>query len=280
MAVSTRGIVALAIALVSSACSPSVTSTDQTSPVEASTSTSAGSIDEPTQSLEPDSCGQFVNDIGWELLRRSPQTVTDLGLDALTGTPMNRLDDLSYEYRDETVVLAGRALERLGSFDPADLSPDQQVTEVVLRWYLEDIIAMHGFADHEYAVSYITGAHADFPEWMADVQPVETLQDAQEYIARLDMADDQMQQRIEQHRPQIEAWEAFCDELGEAPAAVALAWLLHQPVVTAPIIGPRMMEQLTDAPLRALEIKLSEDQLNRIDDIWPGYRPAPEHYAW
>ncbi|MBN1565437.1 MAG: aldo/keto reductase, partial [Anaerolineae bacterium] len=65
-------------------------------------------------------------------------------------------------------------------------------------------------------------------------------------------ADDRMQQRIEQQRPQIEAWEAFCAELGEEPAAVALAWLLHQPVITAPIIGPRTMEQLTGSPLRAL----------------------------
>ena len=40
------------------------------------------------------------------------------------------------------------------------------------------------------------------------------------------------------------------------------------------------MEQLTGAPMRALEIKLSEDQLKRIDEIWPGYKTAPEHYAW
>ncbi len=89
-----------------------------------------------------------------------------------------------------------------------------------------------------------------------------------------------MQQRIEQNRPQIEAWEAFCDDINEEPAAVALAWLLHQPVVTAPIIGPRIMEQLTGAPMRALEIKLSAEQLQRLDEIWPGYKTAPEHFAW
>lgn len=89
-----------------------------------------------------------------------------------------------------------------------------------------------------------------------------------------------MQQRIEAQRPQIEAWEAFCAELGAEPAAVALAWLLHQPVVTAPIIGPRTMEQFTGASLQALEISLTADQLARIDEIWPGYKTAPEHYAW
>jgi aryl-alcohol dehydrogenase-like predicted oxidoreductase len=85
---------------------------------------------------------------------------------------------------------------------------------------------------------------------------------------------------IEKHRPQVEAYETYCDELGEDPANVALAWLLHQDGVTAPIIGPRTMEQL-DGPLRALEISLDEKALARLDEIWPGPGGgAPEAYAW
>ena len=72
----------------------------------------------------------------------------------------------------------------------------------------------------------------------------------------------------------------LCRELGEKPAAVALAWLLHNPVVTAPIIGPRTLEQLTDS-LRALEISLDAETLARLDGIWPGPGgEAPEAYAW
>jgi Aldo/keto reductase family len=69
-----------------------------------------------------------------------------------------------------------------------------------------------------------------------------------------------MQQRLEELRPRLEAYEAFCDELGEQPADVALAWLLHQPAVTAPIIGPRTLDQLT-ASQRALEVDLSDGAL-------------------
>src|SRR5215216_4301708 len=69
-------------------------------------------------------------------------------------------------------------------------------------------------------------------------------------------ADPGRQKEIEQRRSQLEAYEGFCEELGEAPADVALAWLLHNPVVTAPIIGPRTLDQLTGS-LRALEIQLS-----------------------
>jgi aryl-alcohol dehydrogenase-like predicted oxidoreductase len=88
------------------------------------------------------------------------------------------------------------------------------------------------------------------------------------------------QKKLEEHRPQVEAYETFCKELGEKPADVALAWLLHNPAVTAPIIGPRTMEQLTGS-LRALEIKLNKDNLKKLDEIWPGPGgEAPEAYAW
>lgn len=84
---------------------------------------------------------------------------------------------------------------------------------------------------------------------------------------------------VEQHRSQIEQYEKFCADLGDEPADVGLAWLLHQPVVTAPIIGPRTRDQL-EASQRSLEISLGEDELNRLDEIWPGHKTAPEDYAW
>ncbi len=85
---------------------------------------------------------------------------------------------------------------------------------------------------------------------------------------------------LEAHRSAVEAYEAFCDELGEDPANVALAWLLHQPAVTAPIIGPRTIEQL-DGAARAVDISLDEKALARLDEIWPGPGgTAPEAYAW
>ncbi len=93
-------------------------------------------------------------------------------------------------------------------------------------------------------------------------------------------AEKDRQEDIEKYRPQLEQWEKFCQELGEKPADVALSWLLSNPVVTAPIIGPRTMEQLTGS-LRALELKLDEAALKRLDEIWPGPGgAAPEAYAW
>ena len=84
---------------------------------------------------------------------------------------------------------------------------------------------------------------------------------------------------VEANRERIGAYEDLCEKLGEEPANVALAWLLHQDGVTGPIIGPRTIGQLDDAQ-RAVEITLDEDVLKRLDDLFPGYRTAPEHYAW
>jgi aryl-alcohol dehydrogenase-like predicted oxidoreductase len=89
-----------------------------------------------------------------------------------------------------------------------------------------------------------------------------------------------MRRAVEAHRPALEAYERLCRELGEEPANVALAWLLHNPVVTAPILGPRTREQL-DGSLRALEIALPAEVLRKLDEIFPGPGgPAPEAYAW
>jgi aryl-alcohol dehydrogenase-like predicted oxidoreductase len=84
---------------------------------------------------------------------------------------------------------------------------------------------------------------------------------------------------LEAHRPQIEAYEDLCDELGEEPADVALAWLLSRPGVTGPIIGPRTIEQL-DGAVRALDVELDDKVLARLDELFPGHRSAPEDYAW
>ncbi len=85
---------------------------------------------------------------------------------------------------------------------------------------------------------------------------------------------------LEASYDKVEAYEAFCEDLGEEPADVGIAWLLAQPAVTAPIIGPRTIEQL-DGSLRALEVTLDDKALTRLDEIFPGPGgTAPEAYAW
>jgi aryl-alcohol dehydrogenase-like predicted oxidoreductase len=88
------------------------------------------------------------------------------------------------------------------------------------------------------------------------------------------------QKNLAKHRERIERYEALCAELGAQPAAVALAWLLAQPAVTAPIIGPRTLEQLDEA-VAVLKAPLDGEARRRLEEIFPGPGgQAPEAYAW
>jgi aryl-alcohol dehydrogenase-like predicted oxidoreductase len=93
-------------------------------------------------------------------------------------------------------------------------------------------------------------------------------------------ADEDLKKDVQKYRTRLEAYDALCNQLGERPADVALAWLLHQKAVTAPIIGPRTMEQL-NGTMRVLRLTLSQETLKRLDEIFPGPGgSAPEAYAW
>lgn len=93
-------------------------------------------------------------------------------------------------------------------------------------------------------------------------------------------AEEGVSKEIEKYSKPLSQYEEFCQQMGEHPADVALAWLLANPVVTAPIVGPRTREQLTDS-LRALEIKLDGEQMKKLDEIWQGPGgESPEAFAW
>ena len=86
--------------------------------------------------------------------------------------------------------------------------------------------------------------------------------------------------RMGEKRETLVAYEGVCRDLGEKPAAVALAWLLANDVVTAPIIGPRTLGQL-ETRMRSLAIDLDKRTLRRLDAIFPGPGgQAPVAHAW
>ncbi len=82
-----------------------------------------------------------------------------------------------------------------------------------------------------------------------------------------------------QRASQLDQFEVLATALGHDPGELALAWLLSQPGVTAPIIGPRNLEQLASA-IRAASLTIDSTSLARLDEIFPGHQPAPEDYAW
>ncbi len=86
-------------------------------------------------------------------------------------------------------------------------------------------------------------------------------------------------EHLAKHRRQLEEYEALCGRIGIEPAHVALAWLLSRPGITAPVTGPSSIEQL-DSVVQALGVRLEDEVLAQLDEIFPGYKTAPEDYAW
>jgi NDP-hexose C3-ketoreductase / dTDP-4-oxo-2-deoxy-alpha-D-pentos-2-ene 2,3-reductase len=85
---------------------------------------------------------------------------------------------------------------------------------------------------------------------------------------------------LHHHRETIAAYERFSAECGRHPAELGMAWALSRPGVTGLVIGPRTTEQL-DGAINALDTTLTEDELARLDTLFPPVGaggPAPG--AW
>ena len=74
----------------------------------------------------------------------------------------------------------------------------------------------------------------------------------------------------------VAAMRKIAEARGTTVARVALAWLLHQPVVTSVIIGAKTPEQLEDN-LGAVSLKLSDEDLKALDEV---SRLPPEYPGW
>jgi len=112
--------------------------------------------------------------------------VTELGAGSVIGFDADYLlNDLSRRGAEELAAASEDGLEILDGLEMEVLTPEEQLAADVLRWYLEDQVAMAGYIDFDNPVNFITGAHSNFPEFMADVHPITTEQDAEHYVERL-----------------------------------------------------------------------------------------------
>jgi len=140
---------------------------------------------------------RFVGQLAASLLMLEPQWISDLGAGHILGGAESKLNDLSPSTLDERVRIASSGLASLDTVDVDALTPDERVTASTVRWYLEDVVALDRYRDHPYATNYITGHHAWFPEFMADVHQIADTSDAEAYIDRLAASAVQMQQIAE-----------------------------------------------------------------------------------
>jgi aryl-alcohol dehydrogenase-like predicted oxidoreductase len=109
-----------------------------------------------------------------------------------------------------------------------------------------------------------------------DDAPTPTSYARQRLVERYDLSLPANQGKLEA----AEALAQLADNAGISLIEMAIAFVINHPVVTATIIGPRTMEQL-ESQLPSADLKLSDDVLDRIDEIVaPGTNINPADGGW
>jgi aryl-alcohol dehydrogenase-like predicted oxidoreductase len=78
---------------------------------------------------------------------------------------------------------------------------------------------------------------------------------------------------LESDRATVDAVERIAQERGVAMASVAMAWVLRNPVVDAPIVGPTKSHHLTDA-VAALDIELTDEEVTALEEHYTPREPT------
>ncbi|KPK52622.1 MAG: hypothetical protein AMJ59_26665 [Gammaproteobacteria bacterium SG8_31] len=134
---------------------------------------------------------EFVDASYQQILLRSPEMVTSMGLSQSLGIRDDQLDDICYTYVDDTYELKAGIQEILESYDPSELNYDQRISYDSYSWLLADWNAEREFMYHVYPVTHGFSRQNDLFRFFEDEQPLETLENVQDYISRLEQVDEQ-----------------------------------------------------------------------------------------
>jgi len=193
----------VALVMIASACSgtesaSTTSSTTTTSTTTLPPTTTTTTVPGPLDHLDGVGFDEFVESSYEVLLLRRPQFLTSLGVSDQYGLRDDQLDDLSIEFLFETQTLEVGILQRLLEFDRAVLTPEQQVSFDVYEWYLDQQVRGHPFVFHEYPLHhFINSWNFNLILFLTDEHPMQTVEDAEDYIARIDQIDDQAGQILE-----------------------------------------------------------------------------------
>src|SRR6185503_6590307 len=169
------------------------------------------SCGEPPASAPPPaaaaSLGDFFQRFTDDWVRRNP----NLAISAryFEGDEQDRLSreitPVSREYRLETIRIARDGLAELAKFDREALSEDERMSADIMRWQLESAVDDEPFLDYEFPLEQMSGVNVNLPNQLTVVQPVATLRDAENYVARLGEIDDRMAEAITESERQAAA---------------------------------------------------------------------------
>jgi uncharacterized protein (DUF885 family) len=168
-------------------------------PTSAPTSTpDSRSGPEIASNLEGLPLDEFFEESYKQLLLRSPEMITFLGLADSYGMRNDMLDDLSTAYIRETQALERSILDLLRTYDRDSLTPEMQVSYDVYEWYLDNQVRGHEFMFHDYPFHHFYGSyHERLIELFNGYHTLNTRQDVEDYITRLSLVETQVDQLLD-----------------------------------------------------------------------------------
>ncbi len=134
----------------------------------------------------PSTFDDFLEEAFFAQITRDPELISELGLARVFGMDNSQLTNVSDAYQLETYQLLQDQLDTLHTYDRAELTPDQQLSYDLFEWYLGDSLRGEAFRFYDYPVNQTLGVQNLLIEFMTDRHPLHNLEDAQDYISRLE----------------------------------------------------------------------------------------------
>ena len=150
-----------------------------------------GEIQDTLDDLRGLSFDEFVDASYRQILLRSPELVTSMGLSQSFGIRDDQLDNVCNSFVDETYDLKAGIHQILITYDRADLSYEQQISFDSYAWILTGWAAEHDYMYHFYPVTHGFTRQNELVRFFDDDHPMETLINAEDYIQRLRQVDEQ-----------------------------------------------------------------------------------------
>ncbi len=160
-------------------------------PVCTATSLADGEIQDILDDLRGLPFDEFIDASYIQILLRSPELVTSMGLSETLGIRDDRLDNICYSYVDETFDLKAGIQALLSTYDRELLSYEQQISYDSYSWVLAGWAVEHEYMYHFYPVTHGFSRQNELFRFFEDDQPMATLRNARDYIRRLKLVDDQ-----------------------------------------------------------------------------------------
>lgn len=228
------------------------------------------------QTTYPDSAKveKLFDDYFREYIKLNPDEASQLGLPKVWGYDYDRgsFDDVSDTGIKANFELARKYLGEIGSVDITKINRSQNIDLKILKWYLETQLEGEKFAYHKYFIDHLTGAHAQVTNVLTEYHTIADLQDANDYLTRLE----KIPLRLEQTQKQID----FQEKKGIRPSIFIINRVIGsmeefiQPEPKSNLLYLDLDRKL--APLSSIDPATSDDlrrkaEVTLKEKVYPAY---------